>query len=177
MSDIFSIVSAPSSKFPFEHQLRSYHFPIIIPSPLPLSRVTLCYFCTPTASVGSSLPYVTIHSGFFVPCKVNKNSLSHITLFEPFSHSVKKDFVIPFYSSQKSGDLLNVPQLRSHRVWVFGIRGPLCDNGHWSLRTGKCLRHPHVPASSRLGDLYKEHLERCLGWVGFISSCENSDLD
>lgn len=134
VSDIFSIVSAPSSKFPFEHQLRSYHFPIIIPSPLPLSRVTLCYFCTPTASVGLSLLYVTIHSGFSVPCKVNKNSLSHIPLFEPFSHSVKKDFVTPFYSSHKSGDLLNVPQLRSHRVWVFGIRGPLCDNGALVLK-------------------------------------------
>lgn len=50
--------------------------------------------------------------------------------------------MITVYSSQKLDDLLRVPQ-------IFGIRGSLCDN----RKTGSCLRHLCVSASSGLGDL------------------------
>lgn len=117
---------------------------MIISSPLPLSQVPLCYFCSLAVPIGSSLPYVTICSGFSIPCNRN-NSFSCVTVFEPFSHFVRNDFVIPLYSSERPGDLLSVSPLRSHRVWVFNEIWVPLTMGHLSLRTGSCLRHLCVP--------------------------------
>lgn len=43
-------------------------------------------------------------------------------------------------------------------------------------RTGSCLRHLCVSASSRLDDFSEEHLDKCLGWVDCTLSCEDNDL-
>lgn len=95
-------VCSLKSTSPFNHWLRSYLVPHHHLQSFALSQVPVCFLCSPTASPASVPP------SFSSTLNINKDSFSHITLFEAFSTSVKKAFVISFCRSQKLGDLVSL---------------------------------------------------------------------
>lgn len=87
--------------------------------------------------------------------------------------------MIIFCSSQKLGDLLSVPQLRSCRAGSFGIQGFFCDNRKTKLLSPGQEAASGIFVSQQAVGLVicsEEHLDKCLGWVDFTLSCENNDL-
>lgn len=97
-------VCSLKSTSPFNHWLRSYLVPHHHLQSFALSQVPVCFLCSPTAS----LPPASVPPSFSSTLNINKDSFSHITLFEAFSTSVKKAFVISFCRSQKLGDLVSL---------------------------------------------------------------------